>query len=275
MVSIFQHINAINVNYVNNLIGILIPPILLFGSFLYEFIQRVKRDLKEKNINLVTYFCLFALIFSIIRFHRFSDFGNDVPAHLTFILLVYYCLQYCIKKKNKDSLEILIPLLSFFLFFQKTFYIMMLIIPVFLIFFVEKKYKFLKKNLYLGLIILVFLIKNVLTTGCAVYPLNQTCIEKLSWYNPESSLNAKNVSISGEAWAKSWNTQKELNFEEYLKGFNWLENWAKDHLLTTILNKSISIIVIILVLIFISLLKNNYLLDLKKSILILYQINSY
>ena len=47
--------------------------------------------------------------------------------------------------------------------------------------------------------------KNFLTSGCFIYPMNITCVEKVSWYNKSRTLQA---AIEGEGWAKDWGNRK-------------------------------------------------------------------
>jgi hypothetical protein len=72
------------------------------------------------------------------------------------------------------------------------------------------------------------MIKNFFVTGCALYPIESTCIKKINWLNIH---NIKNLNVSGEAWAKGWIDQKEpkLNMEEYKSEFKWVKTWKEKH----------------------------------------------
>ena len=242
-VSIFQNISASNVNYINDVYGILTIQLCLFSAILLEFIKNIKENYYIKKFDIIFYFCFFSILFCLIRFYRFNDFGNDALVHLTTIVLIFYILNF---SQFKRKLIILIPLTCVFLFTQKIFYLVILGIPFILFFFIKNIKNYIKKNFYLIPIVLLFFLKSFLTTGCVIYPLPISCFEQVDWYNINSGLNASNVSLSSEAWSKSWNTQTKMSMTEYISGFNWFENWKINHFDKTIKMKiSIFIFVII------------------------------
>ena len=234
LVSIFQNISALNVNYFNNLYGILTIQICLLSSVCLVFFQNIKKNLENKNFDISFYFYLFAILFCLIRFYRFNDFGNDTLIHLTIIILIFYLFSF---KKDERKLIILIPLICVFLFAQKVFYIIIFGIPLIVLFFTKFKKKLIIQNIYLFFILILLFFKNFLATGCLVYPVLFTCFESVSWFDYNSVQNIKNLALSGEAWSKSWNTQSEVNMSEYIQNFNWFENWKQNHFQITIIKK--------------------------------------
>ena len=64
---------------------------------------------------------------------------------------------------------------------------------------------------------LVFALKNLLGTGCLLFPLEFSCIKLLSWSNFEG---AKEFTIFSEAINKSWwQYRGDLTREEYIQNF--------------------------------------------------------
>ena len=95
----------------------------------------------------------------------------------------------------------------------------------------KKKLKIIKntKIVLCFILISIWFLKNILVSGCLIFPIKNTCIKSLNYYN-ENVLNL--ASNEGEAWAKGFPDQKEnskLTLEQYNANFNWLETWKKNH----------------------------------------------
>ena len=73
------------------------------------------------------------------------------------------------------------------------------------------------------------MIKNIITSGCVVYPIKHLCIENLPWTNIQQIQNSQ---IEGQAWSKAWpdRSNKEISMKEFNKNFNWLNAWKQKHL---------------------------------------------
>jgi len=81
-ISIIQYLSATNYNLIFELNGILIPPAVLcsliiihFGNEIIIFIK------KKKSIDLHNFYSLFIFIFISLKINRYTEFGNDAPAH--------------------------------------------------------------------------------------------------------------------------------------------------------------------------------------------------
>ena len=74
--------------------------------------------------------------------------------------------------------------------------------------------------------------KNILSSGCVLYPVSNTCIKNIIWTN---AAQAESVSIQNEAWAKGWPDYKKkenkISQLNYSKNFYWLKTWSNNHLL--------------------------------------------
>ena len=76
----------------------------------------------------------------------------------------------------------------------------------------------------------MWLFKNIIISGCVIYPVSKLCFENLEWSNI-SEANA--VAQENEAWTKSWPDFKNTNGlsqKEYSSKFIWLSTWSKTHL---------------------------------------------
>ena len=96
-------------------------------------------------------------------------------------------------------------------------------------------------------------IKNILITGCFLYPLDFTCIKDIDW-----SLDPTFISLEAEAWTKGWpdRENKDLNYEEYLENFYWVKIWLNNHF-KIILGKLSPFLIILTILSIIIYFKNN------------------
>ena len=221
--SIMQYLSAINNNLVFGDIGIVIPLASIVSFFIIYFFNNVLKIFTQiDKITLSNIFSLFIIIFIAYKINRYSSFGNDAVAHLSLFFLVSKLLE------NKKTNLSFIYLIAVFAFVNKITMIIVLLIP-FIIFI--KNYKF--KNLKLiysisSFLIFFWIIKNIIVSGCIIYPLKQTCFEKLKWTDIKE-IQLENT--SGEAWSKDWPNRinKNITMQKYIKGFNWVKSWRESH----------------------------------------------
>ena len=122
-----------------------------------------------------------------IEANRYSEYGNDIPGLFYFLYVIYLLLD--IKKKNNLSYKEIekISLFSVFAFTIKTFFlIFVFLIP--LIFFIKN----LKKKFFplvASFFLIAWFIKNILISGCLIYPVNVTCLNNLDWYSSKSKIS--------------------------------------------------------------------------------------
>ena len=99
------------------------------------------------------------------------------------------------------------------------------------------------------IVLFFWIIKNILISGCAIYPVKITCFSSLKWVDiQEVSYEA----IKAEAWAKGWpeRERKNITQSEFNKQFNWIKAWKKDHLYVFLKNLVPFLIFIFLLFIF-------------------------
>jgi len=245
--SILQYFAASLHNSLTGPNGVLFVNSLIGAFFLMFFYEKYKL---EKNFYLKI-FLFMALVLFFIEMNRVSEYGNDTGGHLFFILTIFFSLKILLEKKLTPIAFKEICLLSLFTFFIKPLLIFILFIPAWL---------YIKNNLYKNfsfvplfsvLITFFWLLKNTLLTGCLIYPLNFTCIEKLSWYSSNSNflISAKNSSQFSELHSKGWknfdqNIRKFVNYENELEkkenfknSFKWVNSYIEGGYYNNILKK--------------------------------------
>ena len=98
-ISITQYISALNNNWLFSDKGVLIPASVIYGSFLFYLINEIKNYQNKSAL----IFNLIILSFLCLKLNRYSDFGNDAPAHIYYFFLTSIAissLSNLNKKKN-------------------------------------------------------------------------------------------------------------------------------------------------------------------------------
>ena len=247
-ISIMQYLSAVHFNYLFGINGIIIPlaSLAIYSIFLFLSNINQKKDLSISNI-----FSILIVIYICWKMNRYSEYGNDAPGHfIFFITVLIYLNAFEISRKINEQTFYIIAFFSIFAFLNKTFLIFSLLVPLIC----------LNKNILKNLINLKFLIvflflsfwalKNILTTGCILYPMPSSCFN-LSWTNFDGLSNIYEVSIGSEAWSKDWSNQKGniLPYKEFLENFYWLKFWIQNHfikILEILLPYIIAIIIFII-----------------------------
>lgn len=230
--SIMQFISALNNNYLFGNEGILIPTALLFSFFFTYLINEIFN--KKKSI--IKIFILFLIIFLCLRFNRYSDYGNDTPAHIFYFFLTYLTFKNFYKSKNFDHIYFNKTIsLAIFIIFNKITLFLAAIIPLWIILYKKKIFELinLRHLIFLTIFIFSFFLKNFLVSGCLAFPIEITCSKNIKWYdkNSQRSSNAKITMAENEAWTKAWPEQKgkQKKFNEYIGDFGWIKTWVNSH----------------------------------------------
>lgn len=177
---------------------------------------------KKNNFN---YIILLIFFFIIIKYSRLKEFGIDRPGFLIFFFTIYFCLKYhlLISKVNKNNF-FLLCLTILFLISIKIIFIFTAIIPLIIIIY-NKNYSliFFRKNIFLFILTFFYFLKNILISGCFIYPLANSCLNFLSWSSKDI---AKNLTFGSEYINKSFAQYKgNLTQELYIQNFNWFPTW--------------------------------------------------
>ena len=225
-ISIIQYLAAFNYNVFTGLNGILIPlSSLVSFIYIYFFYDIFKYLKKRENFSLGKVFSLVILIYLSYKINRYSEFGNDAPAHL----FAFYLISIFIYTQNNSLKNTnLIYIYSVFAFINKVFLIFIFIIPFSM--FLNNKKNFIRLLFSVPtFFLLLWLIKNILISGCVIYPLKSTCFTNLKWTDIST---IERVQLESEAWSKGWpqNKNSSLSIEEFSNNFNWFEAWSSVHL---------------------------------------------
>ena len=161
--------------------------------------------------------------------NRYGEYGNDAPTHFLFFFLISEIIQSFNKKKIYFNSNYLI--LATFIILNK----ITMTFAIFLPFVFLKKNELLKvfsrpKSYFAFIFLFLWVLKNIIISGCAIYPISKLCFQNLEWTNIKQT---KSVSQENEAWTKAWPDFKNINNisqSEYSKKFNWVSTWSKTHL---------------------------------------------
>uniref|UniRef100_UPI003F83EE79 LIC_10190 family membrane protein n=1 Tax=Candidatus Pelagibacter sp. HIMB1521 TaxID=3413344 RepID=UPI003F83EE79 len=253
--SIIQYLSAINYNFFNGINGILIPLASSIVFILIYFLIDLKKIINNKleKFSLGEFFSLFVVIYIVYKANRYSEFGNDATSHIFLFYIVssfLYAQNYNIKKINYFYY------CSVFCFLNKVFLIFVFLIPAFMAIQNLKKIKKIFFSLP-SLIILLWLIKNILISGCLIYPMKITCLKSLSWVDNDK---IQAIELEAEAWAKAWpqNKNKNLNMKNFVVDFNWTKAWSEVHLKYILKIIIPYIILVFLIYIYITLYGNDF-----------------
>ena len=155
---------------------------VLNGIIFFLVLGCLFSELFQNNKKKFYYPIIFSLIlFILLKYTRLKEFGIDRPSTLLFCFLIYYYCKYFLdpNKKEINTNFIIILLSSIFIFSIKIIYLPILIFP--LIIFLRRNSNLLindSRYLIVLLPIFVFIFKNLLGTGCFIYPLVSTWFER-------------------------------------------------------------------------------------------------
>jgi hypothetical protein len=228
-ISSIQYLSAIYNNYIFTTSIITVPLASVTAIILVYLTEEFFLLFNSKKK--LSFIIFLILIFSIFSFNRYSSFGNDAPAHLYYLILIIYFLKIESLKECNLNTFLKIFIITIFLATLKLFLVIIAIIPFFIFLSLKEKKQILfnKKIFIFSILGLLWILKNLLVSGCLLYPVQKTCFKNLIYYDAERTKETVYVS---EAWAKGWSDQKEiiLNYEKYNKNFNWVKTWSNKHL---------------------------------------------
>jgi len=205
--------------------------VLIFANYLIIDFLLFK---KIKELKFEYFFYLLTLIFINVKYSRIGGYGTDLPGQIILLLIVPLIYSTLKLKTDNTRFSSNLSIIVFLIVYSttlKSFFILNLIflIPFFFFFNFKEILKqfFLSKTFIISFFIISLLLSiNIAYTGCAIYPVKQTCFEnKLSW-----SLSKKDVEHMNK-WYHQWSKAGAgINYrvkdpENYIKGINWVGNW--------------------------------------------------
>ena len=228
-ISIVQYFSAFFNNFIFGNKGITFSMAIIASSVIVNFLAHTIKYLKVKKFNFHFFYLFSILIFIAYKMNRYGEYGNDAPTHFLFFFLISEVIQSLNNKKiifNANNL-----ILSVFIILNKITMAFAILLP-FIFLKKNKLNTILKMPISFFAIIFLFLwvFKNIIISGCAIYPVSKLCFQGLEWTNINQT---KSVSQENEAWTKAWpdfkNTNK-ISQREYSKKFNWVSTWSRTHL---------------------------------------------
>jgi hypothetical protein len=257
--SILQYLNAIFYNKIFNDKGILIPAANIFTLIVWYFYNEIKINHTKNRI--YTLYLFFTLSYIFYGYNRYSEFGNDTIAHLFFLATCSYFIKEFFYKKTDPDVISNILILCIFTAMLKPTLILVTIIPLYCYYFyIKKEYLFNVKNIFIFLFLALYFIKNIIISGCILYPVEITCFDQLAWFskNEVFAISPKVQSLDNEAWTKGWPDYRgvEVTQDIFVRKFFWLKTWLSFH--GFLIFKKISIFVIYIFIIYLIIKKIDY-----------------
>ena len=229
-ISIIQYFSAFFNNFIFGSKGITFSIAIIASSVIVNFLAHSISYLKAKIFNFHFFYLFFILIFIAYKMNRYGEYGNDAPTHFLFFFLISEIIQSFNNKKI--SLDANNFILAIFIILNKITMAFAIFLPFI---FLKKKDLFnmliIPKSYFAIIFLSLWVFKNIIVSGCAIYPVSKLCFQNLEWSNINQT---KNVSQENEAWTKAWPNFKNTNSisqAEYSKEFNWVSTWSKTHLL--------------------------------------------
>ncbi|MDB4860934.1 hypothetical protein OAI01_05145 [Alphaproteobacteria bacterium] len=244
---------------------------LLNFLFFFSFIGYLYLDLKKNDQIDLKIIDLFLILISISIFSKIKNHGTDVPPQL-FILLSFRYFYSVMMYQNKHYSEYLVRIILFLtvaiIFRINSIFIIPLMTVTAYLFLknLANLKKYLISILFIFFLSLGFFSKNLINTGCAIYPINFICFDNKIEWAISKEITSKRMNLleaSSKGWmyyAKSvnptsnkfvWNESENLlKHDEYInKGIKfWFKYWKQDHDYKRILNILIIYFFIILIL---------------------------
>ena len=203
------------------------------------FYQVFKKENKLSYIFLIL--CIsFIILFSFLHpylngviLNHLHNTELDTIGMVFFILCVYLFLKF-VERREIDNLRLLILCSAICLVIKLSYIAVTLFTVVALfIYFKNNILSLFRDKLSLFLIIFIFLwlIKNLIISGCLIFPVSFTCFN-LSWSPGVDEIETYSKVVKGFA-RDTRERLKYLDFEHTIYTFNWFIPWFKDYALNT------------------------------------------
>ena len=180
--------------------------------FIQGFYHTVVDNIKNSKNTLIINSSFFLLIFSILDNFGINGGRNgfiyiqgvtkqDTAVGILFLLTMRAALVHIYDKKISNYEISLIFLFSLYLIQIKLSSVSIIFLLIYLTIYIYrytdiKFLNFLKIN-FLGIFFgVIWLIKQYLTTGCFIYPVNTTCINNFSWYAKNSTESYEAITVN-------------------------------------------------------------------------------
>lgn len=230
-ISIIQYLQAISNNYITMTNGMLLPLSILPTVIYLYFFNEIKLQLRKRfTLNKIyLLYLFFSIIFFSYKMNRYSEYGNDYIPHF----LVFFVLSLLLKYKKKINFS-LIYFYTVFIFLNKIIFLSIFLFPLLIMRLNFKKKNFTNMKFFFSTFFLIFwILKNILNSGCAFWPIKSSCFQNISWFNSnkDSVQYVQNLNTTTEAWSKAWpdRIDKSGSIQDYINGHKWIKVWLSKH----------------------------------------------
>ena len=223
---------------------------LIFANYTCLLNLLSKSKLKKFNYEYIYYLTIF--IYINCKFYRIGEYGTDIAGQIIFLTILPKIISTFNENNNSKNLktyiEHLFLVISYLITIKTYFVVYLLFSIIFLIKLKSKIFEFFirSKATYTFLLTLLLLsMVNISYTGCAIYPLKETCFSnKIIWSLEKEEVQKNKVWYS--FWSKAGATPNSniKNFEKYIDKFNWLPNWTNKYFFNKGLENLIAILFI-------------------------------
>lgn len=232
-----------------------INPIYHFNLIIYSiFLSEIfnKKNFENFKISYVYLYCtgafllIFSLIHPMINGSIFLNLGSpevDTVCMILFILTSFVFLKND-KFEDQNNSNILIILVTLCLLTKISYSITIL----FLIFLIFKKRNFLKIKIlpYIVIINILWIFRNLIISGCALFPIRMTCFN-FPWSYDKNDIDLFSNIIQSFARDAPYRS-KYMDFDYTLNSYDWVAPWFKSYFLeTSILVISLTILILSLI----------------------------
>ena len=242
--SILQYLNAIFNNLIFNENGIILPSAIIFSTIVLFFFREIKTNYFNNKI--YAFYIFLALSYILYGYNRYSEFGNDATSHIIFLLTSTFFLKKNFSNSITPKEVSRILLLSIFCFTLKPTLLLILLIPVYYYYYHSKTFLINSINFFSLFFITIWFAKNVIISGCLIYPIEITCFDQLPWFSSDLNFDfsPKIQALENEAWTKGWPDYRGelITQKDYVKNLFWLKTWLLGHGLLIVKKMSLFII---------------------------------
>ena len=207
--------------------------ILIFFNLI--FLDKILLNLKKKNYDFIHFLYLLIFIFVNCVFYRLSEYGADRSGQILIFLIFlkfFEIINLDLSRKDFENSTVFILLMTILAASMKAYFFIYFIVPLVLFTNKDRIYFFIKKRFLKVFLVIIFFIStifsiNFLSTGCLLYPAQNTCIDNLEWSIKKEEV--KKLKTHYEWWAKAGggsNYSVKQTKEDYNKNFNWVKNWV-------------------------------------------------
>ena len=219
--SFYEIMSLFKIPFYGNRVYFLIPII-----FLNFFVIYLLENLYENKSAIIKTFIFFIILLLIIRFNRSKEFGTDLPV---LCLLFYIQINFFKFLETREIKFFSYSILSFLFATILKFYSILSVFYLIPFLYLLKKKTFLifKNKSYIFFIILLVsltIFKNLIVSGCVIYPIKHSCFEKniLPWTVTKEIADERNTFYSAQVmgWKSFVKNQEEKKYippDEFLK----------------------------------------------------------